>query len=168
MATQFDIFSFFLITFLFHVDLGNSIFLFLSHFFNFPFSKQHKKSNTNNHNSIICRISEVQRSAWFLAIHKSILSVTIDTFRYYLANQWFVFGRLFLWELNCKRNFHEMVWIVTLMKMHLLSDSLNYFMEYQTSAFGGILFGWEINISKPQLSCLMVIMYCKTWNCMTI
>lgn len=42
-----------------------------------------------------------------------------------------------------------MVWIVTLMKMCLLSDSLNYFMEYKTSAFSKILFGWKINIYKP-------------------
>lgn len=33
--------------------------------------------------------------------------------------------------------------------MCLLSDSLNYFMEYKTSAFSKILFGWKINIYKP-------------------
>lgn len=61
---------FFLIIFLFNVDLANSIFLFSSHIFFLPLSVKYKKSNTNNHNSVICKVSEVQRSLWFPAVQQ--------------------------------------------------------------------------------------------------
>lgn len=80
--TNLTFFPFFLIIFLFHVDLGNSLFLFPLHVF-LPLSVKCKKVNHKQSQSCYLQFLKYKRVPGFLESSnpQSTLSVTTDTFR---------------------------------------------------------------------------------------